>query len=80
VVRLTFLALAAGVTVGALSLAAQWWWPDSHAAPTQANATEPQATGTGCVFVNHVRRGPGHPYRQEAGEKCRYELEPRTAY
>jgi hypothetical protein len=38
-----------------------------------------QAAATECVFVNRVRRGPGHPYRQEAGEKCRYEIEPRVA-
>jgi len=73
VMRLALLAFAAGVALGAVFLAAQWWWPESYAAAAQATTTE-------CVFVNHVRRGPGHPYRQENGETCRYETEPRVGY
>ena len=73
VIRLALLGLAAGVALGAVFLAMQWWWPAGYQPTAQAATTE-------CVFVNHVRRGPGHPYRQEAGEKCRYEIEPRVAY
>ena len=75
VIRLALLALAAGVALGAVLLVAQWYEPTAQAATTQS-----QATATECVFVNHVRLGPGHPYRQEAGETCRYEIEPRVAY
>lgn len=56
-------------------LAAQWWRPVRDAAAATTAAAEPE-----CVFVNHVGVGPGHPYRQEKGEKCRYEIEPRTTY
>ena len=64
------LALAAVIATGVAFLA-QWRWPTvAHAA---------QGATTQCVFVNHVRQGPGHPYRQEPWEKCRYEIDPRVA-
>jgi hypothetical protein len=70
--RHLLLAFAAAVALGLAYHAAQQWPASAQAAvetPMQAAAAE-------CVFVNHVRRGPGHPYRQEPGEKCRYEFDP----
>jgi hypothetical protein len=67
-IRLGLLAAGIGVALGAVFAAAHWW-PASYAAAESA-----------CVFVNHVRVGPGHSYRQQKGEKCRHVIVPVTTY
>jgi hypothetical protein len=74
-IRLGLLAAGIGVAVGAVFVAARWWPASYAAAAAPAAAAESE-----CVFVNHVRVGPGHPYRQENGEKCRYVIVPVTTY
>jgi hypothetical protein len=77
--RPELLAFSAGVTVAvAVIYAATQWAPASAASAAEPPAivAQARAASTECVFVNHVRQGPGHPYRQEPDEICRYEFDP----